>query len=329
LAAERPNAAVFLQHPEIPLLMQQIVVQLFNGLGNQLFQYAAGKSLASTLPASLKLVHRSEATGPGRPLLLQQFAIDSAIQPMTPMDRLIVTVRPRLRLASRMARFARKVQLFQQDPSEISLPYEFDVDRGARSIYLAGYFQEYRLVRAVESQLREELVLRGSLDSRSQSYADRIGAARQPISVHLRRGDYLTAFGPRSVLPPSYYERAIEHMRSQFADPTFFVFSDDIGFARSWARAFPRTVVVDCNDSARAHECMHLMSLCRHHVIANSTFSWWGAWLNPRPDKQVVAPDTWLGLDTKGTRIACPEWQLLPAYHLPPTPLPERVARRA
>ena len=178
----------------------------------------------------------------------------------------------------------------------------------------------------IEGLLRRELRLQSPYQGRrSQEYADRIRAARRPVSIHLRHGDYVVTFGPDGLLPLSYYEMAIESMLERFRDATFFVFSDDIPFAKYWARGNSRMTVVDCNDAGQAHECMHLMSLCRHHIIANSTFSWWGAWLNNRPDKIVMAPDSWLGFATTDMPVASPDWQLLPAFR--PPDHSERVAR--
>jgi hypothetical protein len=113
------------------------------------------------------------------------------------------------------------------------------------------------------------------------------------------------------LLSKAYYERAISHILTRNPRSTFFVFSDDTAFAREWARAHPRMVVVDHNDENLAHEDLRLMSLCRHHIIANSTFSWWAAWLNPRSDKLVIAPKKWLGFDTVKTPIAFPGWTLV------------------
>jgi hypothetical protein len=309
--------------------MQQVIVQLFNGLGNQLFQYAAGRTLALRLGAPLRLVHHDpEAAQPGRRLLLQQFAIANGIESMNPLDRLVVSTKPQFRLPRQLVRLANRTQVFFQNPDKVQQPFEFEVEPSARSIYLSGYFQEYGLVREIEPMLRRELVLRGALHPQSEQYADRIRAARRPISIHLRRGDYLTTFGPNGLLSMFYYEHAMEQMQDQFRDASFFVFSDDIDFARFWASSHPRMTVVDCNDEARAHECMYLMSLCQHHIIANSTFSWWGAWLNARRDKQVIAPDNWLGVHTSRVRAACPEWQLLPAQGAPEPPTLERWAAR-
>ncbi|MGA8706172.1 MAG: alpha-1,2-fucosyltransferase [Steroidobacteraceae bacterium] len=308
--------------------MQQVIVQLFNGLGNQLFQYAAGRSLARRLGASLRLVHaapRPSQPESYRPLLLQHFGIREHIGSMTSLDRLVVSVKPRFRLPSQIVRSTMGIQLLRQDPNDVSDMFDFDVDPRARLIYLSGYYQEYALVRHVEASLRRDLVLLQPLQGRSQQYADRIRAARRPVSIHLRHGDYMSTFGPNGLLPMSYYERALEHMMDMFGDSSFFIFSDDIPFARYWARGNSRMTVVDCNDANVAHECMRLMALCRHHIIANSTFSWWGAWLNQVADKQVIAPDRWLGVDTAQMPVMCPEWQLLPAYR--PVDHSEQVAR--
>jgi hypothetical protein len=295
--------------------MRQVTVQLFNGIGNQLFQYAAGRSLASRLGAALRLVHHDPQSAlPGRPLLLQQFDIDNDIERMNLLDRLMVSTKPQFRLPGQIVRSASRTQVFFQHPDKIAQPFEFALEPSARSIYLTGYFQEYGLVSQIEPILRRELVLRSPLHWQSQQFAERIRSARRPISVHLRRGDYLTTFGPNGVLSMSYYERALVRMREQFADSSFFVFSDDVDFAKFWAGSQARMTVIDCNDEARAPECLYLMSLCQHHIIANSTFSWWGAWLNAGHDKQVIAPDDWLGARTSSIRVACPDWQLLPTY---------------
>jgi hypothetical protein len=115
------------------------------------------------------------------------------------------------------------------------------------------------------------------------------------------------------VLPLAYYEHAISQMLDQDRQCTFFVFADDIPFASDWLRGDPRFLVVDDNAVGSAHEDLCLMSLCRHRIIAGSAFSWWGAWLNPYCDKQVIAPARWLGYDTASSPIACPDWTLLDA----------------
>jgi hypothetical protein len=301
----------------------QIVVEPTCGLGNQLFQYAAGRCLAKRYGASLRIAHQPPpmpaSDGDARPVLLQHFAIPVPIQQPSLIDRLAASEPPRLPRIGRSVRRACQVQLVRQSRERCLLHQEIQVAGGTRTVYLQGFFQDYSMVREVEPELRSELRLVEPLHGRNLEVATRIAAARNPVSVHLRRADYSTAPGELTMLPIAYYEHAISHILDQDRRSTFFVFSDEVAFAKDWLSGDPRFVVVDHNDEASAQEDLRLMSLCRHHIIANSTLSWWGAWLNSRRDKQVLAPARWLGFDTSEIAIACPEWTLLDAA------LPRRV----
>ena len=293
----------------------QIVVRQTSGLGNQLFQYAAGRYLAKKYAASLRIAHELPQNlalhGWSRPVLLQKFAISAQIGQVNPFDRLVLSTQPHFALAGQIARAAGKIQVIRQEPDAFLLRHDFQVLDGSRIVYLLGYWQTHSIVREVEAELRAELSLVEPLGEASQRMAQRIAATKTSVSIHLRRGDYLTVFGAKAVLPAAYYDRAIEVMMERFPDSTFFIFSDDVPYAKEWAARNPRFVLVDHNDAATAHEDLRLMALCQHHVIANSTFSWWGAWLNPRSDKQVVAPANWLGFETSKTDIALPGWTLI------------------
>jgi hypothetical protein len=160
--------------------------------------------------------------------------------------------------------------------------------------------------------LREEFLLRTPPTGKNLVVANQIQSSRMPISVHLRRGDYATAYGSSVMLSMDYYARALREICDCAGDCTFFVFSDDALFARQWVGGRSNFVVVDHNDGEHAaHEDIRLMSLCRHHIIANSTFSWWGAWLNRNPDKRVIAPARWLGYETRKTDLLPSDWQVL------------------
>jgi hypothetical protein len=162
----------------------------------------------------------------------------------------------------------------------------------------------------IENQLRKELVFRDEPKGRNQELARLIQSTPDAVSLHIRRGDYLLAF-PEWVLSEEYYLRAMRTMKDRLGNPTFFLFSDDLVFAHQFAAMNANCMVVDQNNAELAHEDMRLMSLCRHHIIANSTFSWWGAWLDPRRDKTVVAPRTWFHCETSKVEIALPDWVLV------------------
>jgi hypothetical protein len=292
-----------------------IIVRQNSGLGNQLFQYAAGRYLAkrydATLQVSQELDHKLVSFGHPRPVLLSKFAVRAQVRPASYFDRLVLSTRLRFQLLARLARAVCNIQVIRQNPEKFLFHQELQIAAGVRTAYMAGFWQDSEIVQQVEPELRREFALIDPLRGKDLEVAQRIAAADYPISLHFRRGDYASFFGRDMLLSNEYYQRAITHFVKQNPRSTFFVFSDDVDFAREWSRGDPRIVIVDHNDATRGHEDMRLMSLCRHHIIANSTFSWWGAWLNARSDKQIVAPAKWLGFDTRTIAMASPSWILL------------------
>jgi hypothetical protein len=293
----------------------QIVVRQTSGLGNQLFQYAAGRYLAKKFGASLRIAHELPDDLAihrfPRPLMLQKFAIAAPIGPVNRFDRLVLSTQTRYALLGRLLRKVARVQVIREASDAFLFHHAFPVIQGMRMVYLLGYWQAHSIVASVAPELRREFRLRERPGERSRQMAEQIAAAPMPVSVHIRRGDYVTVFGEHAVLSSEYYEAAMARMRAQFPNCSFFIFSDDAAYAREWVADRVGCVIVDHNDAATAHEDLWLMSTCRHHIIANSTFSWWGAWLNPRTDKCVTAPSEWLGFETAQTHIASPDWALI------------------
>ncbi|ULN64441.1 alpha-1,2-fucosyltransferase [Vibrio gigantis] len=122
------------------------------------------------------------------------------------------------------------------------------------------------------------------------------------VAIHVRRGDYLNVPAINGLAPLSYYRKAVEHIESQIDSPTFFIFSDDIAWCKEHLN-LEKVVYIDWNTKAESYRDMQLMSLCKHNIIPNSSFSWWGAYLNSNSDKIVVCPEKWgrleLGLELK------------------------------
>ncbi len=176
---------------------------------------------------------------------------------------------------------------FGFDPSLLSAP---------DGLYLSGYFQSEKYFRDVEPLLREEFAVRRPPAGRNLAAADAIRAA-DAASVHVRRGDYVTSPATREThgaLGTDYYRACIAYLGDRVPDLRLFVFSDDPAWARRELAPPLPTTFVDWNGPAAAHEDLRLMSLCRHHVIANSSLSWWGAWLaRGAGNRFVLAPKNW------------------------------------
>lgn len=165
----------------------------------------------------------------------------------------------------------------------------------ARYGYFFGTWQSERyfvnLERVMEAfRFREDL-----LNDKTVDLAKLLGKEDVTVSVHIRRGDYLSvtfASGFGNCCPIEYYQRAIDYMKQRFGNIQFFVFSDDMAWVKE-NLALDNATYVNWNSGADSWQDMYLMSKCKHNIIANSTFSWWGAWLNSHYDKIVVAPKRW------------------------------------
>lgn len=133
------------------------------------------------------------------------------------------------------------------------------------------------------------------LTEQAEVLAERISDS-PAVSVHVRRGDYLDASHGgmyTGICTEGYYQKAMERIRKSVPDAVFYVFSNDTDWAKAHF-AGKDCVVAEGGTEDTGYQDMYLMSLCQHHIIANSSFSWWGAWLGRNPEKKVIAPDRWL-----------------------------------
>ncbi len=160
---------------------------------------------------------------------------------------------------------------------------------------MEGYWQSYKYFEKFAGQIRAELTPSQPPQGANLLLAQTI-AQKNSVSVHIRRGDYVSNLVASSVhgfVGLAYYELALERISREIDSPHFFVFSDDLPWARENLK-FPCDVTfVDHNSGAAAYEDLRLMSLCKHHVMANSSFSWWAAWLGWAPGKKVFYPANW------------------------------------
>jgi hypothetical protein len=269
-----------------------IIVRLIGGLGNQLFQYATARQLAFINNTQLKLDISGFETYKLHAYSLQNFKIQEGfatleevakLKPKGFLSKIILRIDARHRFPWRSWKIERH---FHYDPHVLTL-------RG--NIYLDGYWQSERYFKHIENIIRQELVVNTDLDSKNMATAQHIEAT-QSICLHIRRGDYASnpvTLQLHGVCSLEYYLAAANRIANGIDDPHFFIFSDDPVWAeKNLKLPYPYTLVSH-NKADKNYEDLRLMSLCRHFIIANSTFSWWGAWLSSHPDKMVIAPAKW------------------------------------
>ena len=161
---------------------------------------------------------------------------------------------------------------------------------------MEGYWQSEKYFSDVADTIRREFAITAPSDDRGRELAAQM-AARQSVSVHIGRGDYVAEprhSRVRSMCTPEYYARCVAHVAGLLPDPRLFLFSDDPEWVAANLDFGHPTTLVSTTQPRPAHEDLRLMSTCRHHIIANSSFSWWGAWLDRRPNKLVLAPRRWM-----------------------------------
>jgi hypothetical protein len=178
---------------------------------------------------------------------------------------------------------------------EAGLAYDEQVLAAKGQLYLDGYWQSERYFVAAAEAIRRDFSFKTPPTAENQKLLDRIKAT-QAVSLHVRRGDFAhnqNTNAIHGVCSPAYYAQAVETIAKSVRNPLFFVFSDEIDWVKEAGFVTHPAVFVSHNQAANSWEDLRLMSQCRHHIIANSTFSWWGAWLNPDPAKIVIAPRHW------------------------------------
>ncbi len=178
-------------------------------------------------------------------------------------------------------------------------------------VMLEGYWQSERYFASIAASLRNEVFVPvAPLPARNAELLERIHASNS-ASVHVRRGDYVDRPETASyhgVPSSTYYTAAMAELVDRHAVETFFIFTDDPGWTRANLTGPRQVIFVDVNHGRESHWDMYLMKHCKHHIIANSSFSWWGAWLNASLSKTVIAPARWFAGSDAPHDILPPTW---------------------
>jgi hypothetical protein len=276
--------------------MNLIVIELSGGLGNQLFQYAIGRALAVRNKAELKLDPSFFENYEWHEYSLNPFNIEAKFVSQKETDRLNSLQSDPLNRVKR--KFFKVQPVFIKEESLLFKPEYLHIKSPA---YLSGHWQSEDYFIDYEDLIRREFQVRIAPSLKNKALLDDI-RSRNAVSLHIRRGNFVEVEEVSKVhgtCSMEYYRAAIEHVVSQVSSPEFYIFSDDIPWAKENLRMKHVHHFVDFNTDKTDYEDLRLMYHCRHHIIANSTFSWWGAWLNDRKDKIVVAPKTWFATEER------------------------------
>ncbi|MGZ6540009.1 MAG: alpha-1,2-fucosyltransferase, partial [Bacteroidia bacterium] len=282
------------------------------GLGNQMFQYAFGKSLALKHNVNLKLdisalndkSIKEEYTI--RNFALGNFNVHADLASAQEIKQFVKNKAGKLiDLASLYFPFKAE-NFYLREPSFSFFKKAFNAPANS---YVDGYWQTEEYFSSIRKELLKELSPIKSLSPESILIADKMRKG-ESVSIHVRRGDYIS-IPQNNVLfetcSESYYYEAIKMIRNKFPDSFFYIFSDEPEWFKNNIRIDFPVEFVTHNIRENSYEDLVLMSLCKHNIIANSSFSWWGAWLNENPDKIVIAPKHWFKDKSKNTKNLIPQ----------------------
>jgi tellurite resistance-related uncharacterized protein len=279
-----------------------VLVQLNGGLGNQLFQYALGRRIACDRGVELRFDTGAFAIQK-REYKLHHFNVKGSLASMNEIK--LFTGREQNRWFSILSRLWNGKKTYDRRiiVDEQAVPFDEKILNVPENVFLRGYWQSEKYFKVIEPVLREDLTLKTPLTGLNLGVADQI-RSRIAISLHVRRGDYFTDSATNQThgtLSVEYYKAAADVILRCIPGAAFFVFSDDIPWVKENLNMKSPTIFVEHNTQKTDYEDLRLMSLCQHHIIANSSFSWWGAWLNPNKEKMVIAPKKWysINVDTK------------------------------
>ncbi|MGD1088664.1 MAG: alpha-1,2-fucosyltransferase [Verrucomicrobiota bacterium] len=326
-----------------------IITHLQAGLGNQMFQYAAGLALAEHRRTILKLDPGWFRYDPHQEShnryslncfnIIEQFATEDEIRrikgkPLSKSERLLKAAAKLLRL-SLLSRFYTQQGTYHVAYGRGFTPRFFELPDNT---YIQGLWQSENYFKPVADIIRLHFSFRFPALPPVAEVSEHIRKSGPSVAVHFRRGDYmrtakffeeiknlppdeskvkerqwLETIGPNTPLPLGYYSNAIEFLKAKYNNLTSFIFSDDIDAVEKEFRPNCRHLFV--KGRFHAHDTMRLMSLCDHAIIANSSFSWWAAWLNPSDSKTVIAPAPWFPNNAASDGDIIPQsWIRLPAY---------------
>lgn len=288
-----------------------MIVRFSGGLGNQLFQFAAAKALETKFGGNLIIDDSYYDNQPGkdtfRKLEIFQFNVQYARMSNrkeknnTRKKALALKILARIPGGNSsyvLRKITRLIHVYNEDAFICNM-------KARENDYVIGYFQNYSFLKESIDTIHQQFTLAPEVDAEMRSLSSYrvINQHENTVAVHIRRGDYVTnasASAFHGLCDVDYYKKSIELITFRTTEPKFIFFSDDIAWVKETFFWVPDAYFVENAGSTSSAVDMYLMSLCKHNIIANSTYSWWGAVLNINPEKIVICPERWTLNDSIG-----------------------------
>jgi hypothetical protein len=269
-----------------------------------MFQYALGRSLSEISGKNLKLDVSAYQTYKTHNFLLDKLNTRYEIVAQKEVEQ-IFGAKKRISLPFISSS---KVKIIK----EKELSFNPNIMNVKKDAYFIGYWQSEKYFKNIRSKILEELQPNERISKKRIEILNEIKSTRSSISVHIRRGDYVSNIKANNIhgtCGPEWYRFAANNIKNYFENVTYFVFSDDPDWVKRNIRFDQKTVLVEPDVDGKDYEDLYMMSACDGHIIANSTFSWWGAWLNSKSNKRVIAPSRWFKTQTiKNVDLIPEDW---------------------
>ena len=276
-----------------------IITKIWGGLGNQLFEYALGRKLSLAKNTELKLDTSQFRKDTRRVYDIYHFNIAGSVA-----NRIVTAKFKLLNLFDSSKPYYKKHivqdQGFYFDPNIFSI---------SDNSFIQGYWQSEKYFKDIEDTIRKDITLKEQPGQKYHELLNEINNSNS-ISIHVRRADYLSPKNLKvfALCTPDYYKKAVEIIAEKTGSLKLFFFADDIAWLKQTISTSYPSKFVSAQGLTDCQELM-LMSACKHNIVANSSFSWWGAWLNTNPGKIVIAPEKWVVNPARHNKDLLPqEW---------------------
>ena len=284
-----------------------IIVKLQGGLGNQMFQYAMAKQLAILNNTFLK-IDRNHFANNNNAANITVRKYELAIFRLDVAEATIQDINYFTKKSHLLGRIIKKIS-GAKIINETAYSFDPNYNSYGANCYLNGYWQNEKYFRNISSVIKAEFEFKNTLVDDNAKVCSLVNSSNS-VSLHIRRGDYVDNASTNEfhgTCSMEYYRQAISLINTRVDNPHFFIFSDDVDWVKANFKLDILFTIVDINDEDNCGNDLHLISLCKHNIMANSSFSWWGAWLNNNNNKVVIGPKKWFNDTTIDTSTLLPD----------------------